>query len=207
MPPGPPSARAAHRALRARRRSCLRRLLVMSAQRARPLKCSGTIQLDPVTDIWRPSMRMTDAALRVCGKLSPETSIRRVALTLGLAIAVLVGVFRPALVKGEGAPPPTRSAAAGAETNQRCVTASDCKGPLSDICKMCGDDRSRCDHWTCSGGKCEAEICPAPAPVCRTMSDCKGPLPRICRRCADGTLSCTKWACLSGQCQVQVCPK
>jgi hypothetical protein len=40
------------------------------------------------------------------------------------------------------------------------MKASQCRGPLPQLCMVCSDGVSRCAHWTCYGGMCAAETCP-----------------------------------------------
>ena len=40
-----------------------------------------------------------------------------------------------------------------------CATASDCKGPLPQLCEKCQDGTSVCAHWICAAGRCETALC------------------------------------------------
>jgi hypothetical protein len=52
--------------------------------------------------------------------------------------------------------------ARAADLPQTCRTASECTGPLPQICEVCSDGFSRCAHWTCTPDhKCVTEICPS----------------------------------------------
>jgi hypothetical protein len=40
-----------------------------------------------------------------------------------------------------------------------CEVASDCHGPLSHLCRVCGDGSDDCEHWACVAGHCKMELC------------------------------------------------
>jgi len=89
-----------------------------------------------------------------------------------------------------------------------CSASSPCRGPLPMLCKVCGDGRSGCAHWSCVSGKCEVDYCgsPPPPPECTQASDCRGALPQVCMRCSNGTSECAHHACIAGKCETQICP-
>ena len=50
-------------------------------------------------------------------------------------------------------------APAQAANSDRCRTASQCHGPLPQICMRCSNGHSACAHWACVHHKCEMQIC------------------------------------------------
>jgi hypothetical protein len=40
-----------------------------------------------------------------------------------------------------------------------CSAASDCQGPLPQLCEVCASGKTACAHWVCQGGACETSIC------------------------------------------------
>ena len=86
-----------------------------------------------------------------------------------------------------------------------CHHASDCKGPLPQLCEQCSDGSSACAHWECVNHKCVDTICPKPAPQCVTASDCHGVLPQICEQCPTGGSACAHWTCSAGKCVDKIC--
>ena len=88
----------------------------------------------------------------------------------------------------------------------RCTSASQCRGALPMLCKVCGDGSDGCAHWACVAGKCEIAYCAAPPPECTKASDCHGALPQICERCASGGSACAHFACVAGKCETEICP-
>jgi hypothetical protein len=88
------------------------------------------------------------------------------------------------------------------ESASSCVTASNCRGPLPNLCKVCGDGSDGCAHWACVSGQCQIEYC---APECVTAADCHGALPALCRTCSNGEWGCAHHVCVAGQCEVGYC--
>jgi len=41
----------------------------------------------------------------------------------------------------------------------RCMRASQCRGPLPQICMRCSGGHSACAHWACVHHTCEIQIC------------------------------------------------
>jgi len=50
-------------------------------------------------------------------------------------------------------------AGASAQAAGRCVRASQCRGPLPQICERCGNGHTACAHWACLAHKCTVQIC------------------------------------------------
>jgi hypothetical protein len=72
-----------------------------------------------------------------------KTLTRTLPLFAGIvALSALVGAPAQA---GEGA---------------RCLKASQCRGPLPDICMKCRNGHSACAHWACVHHRCVVRICP-----------------------------------------------
>ncbi len=96
-------------------------------------------------------------------------------------------------------------------TGASCKAASDCKGPLPQLCKTCSNgETGGCAHYDCVSNKCAIAYCEpaAPAPgTCKKASDCHGILPQLCKICGNGTEECEHFVCVSGQCQEQLCPQ
>lgn len=94
-----------------------------------------------------------------------------------------------------------------------CKEATDCKGALPAVCKVCKDGSEGCAHWACQGGKCEPEYCGAATggtpggEACKVLEDCKGPLPMVCLACTNKKSGCAHWACLKGKCEPEYCGK
>jgi hypothetical protein len=40
-----------------------------------------------------------------------------------------------------------------------CVTATDCTGPLPDLCRVCANGSAGCAHWACVNHACQIEYC------------------------------------------------
>ncbi|HZX97210.1 MAG TPA: hypothetical protein VFE90_22025 [Myxococcales bacterium] len=43
---------------------------------------------------------------------------------------------------------------------EKCATATDCKGMLPHLCRVCADGGSECAHWACISRTCTAVTCP-----------------------------------------------
>ena len=41
-----------------------------------------------------------------------------------------------------------------------CLAASDCTGPLPQLCEVCSDGGDGCAHFACVDGDCEIAFCP-----------------------------------------------
>lgn len=50
-------------------------------------------------------------------------------------------------------------AAAPAQAAARCVRASQCHGPLPQICVKCRNGRTECAHWACVAHRCVVQTC------------------------------------------------
>ncbi len=72
---------------------------------------------------------------------------RRLLLFFSAAVIAIAAAGIPSSAQAESKP-------------QACMKASDCRGPLPRLCKVCGDGISRCAHWTCANSQCAVEICP-----------------------------------------------
>jgi hypothetical protein len=48
---------------------------------------------------------------------------------------------------------------ASAEAANRCVRASQCHGPLPQICERCSNGHTVCAHWACVDHRCVMQIC------------------------------------------------
>lgn len=53
----------------------------------------------------------------------------------------------------------SREGIAPAQAAERCTRASQCHGPLPQICERCSDGHFACAHWACVDHRCEIEIC------------------------------------------------
>jgi hypothetical protein len=41
----------------------------------------------------------------------------------------------------------------------QCTQASECKGMLPHMCRVCPDGKERCAHWACTEGRCQTVTC------------------------------------------------
>ena len=51
------------------------------------------------------------------------------------------------------------AAGASAQAAGYCSRASQCRGPLPQICERCSNGRTACAHWTCVAHRCVMQIC------------------------------------------------
>jgi len=81
-------------------------------------------------------------------KLAEETMIKAVTRTSTLFAAVVaLGAFL-----GAAAP-------AQADGAERCIRASQCHGPLPQICERCSNGTTACAHHVCVHHRCGMQIC------------------------------------------------
>jgi hypothetical protein len=69
------------------------------------------------------------------------------AVGISLAFAVVIALSALAVAPAQAA------------RGDWCRRASQCHGPLPDICRRC-DGHSRCAHWACIHHRCVIRICP-----------------------------------------------
>jgi hypothetical protein len=50
-------------------------------------------------------------------------------------------------------------AGASAQAAGYCSRASQCRGPLPQICERCSNGHTACAHWTCVAHRCTVQIC------------------------------------------------
>lgn len=50
-------------------------------------------------------------------------------------------------------------AAAPAQAAGHCIRASQCHGPLPQICERCSGGHAVCAHWACVDHRCVMQIC------------------------------------------------
>jgi hypothetical protein len=50
-------------------------------------------------------------------------------------------------------------AGAPAQAAGSCMRASQCRGPLPQICERCSNGRTACAHWACLAHRCTLQIC------------------------------------------------
>jgi hypothetical protein len=50
-------------------------------------------------------------------------------------------------------------AGAPAQAAGHCVRASQCHGPLPQICERCSNGHSVCAHWACVEHRCVVQLC------------------------------------------------
>src|SRR5579871_1866472 len=117
-------------------------------------------------------------------------SKRHVLVSLGL----FTGFFAVAACDVGTTDQTDETVATGDDALKGCNKASDCHGPLPQLCEVCSGGTSACAHWECKAHKCVDTICPTPAPECTKASDCHGPLPDICEVCSSGSSECAHWA-------------
>jgi hypothetical protein len=73
--------------------------------------------------------------------------------TLSITSALFAATIALSALVGSAAP--TQAAA------QRCIVASQCKGPIFDLCMYCGSTgKLGCAHHVCVHHTCQVQICP-----------------------------------------------
>ncbi|HEY2708920.1 MAG TPA: hypothetical protein VGI95_12780 [Caulobacteraceae bacterium] len=88
----------------------------------------------------------------------------------------------------------------------QCHSATDCRAPVPQLCKVCGNGQEACAHFACVAGQCQIQYCPVGGAQCHRAADCSGPLPQLCRLCPNGREQCVHHTCASGKCGVAICP-
>jgi hypothetical protein len=75
--------------------------------------------------------------------------------------AIMIKAFarRPRLFGAIIAVSTLAGAAVSAQAAGYCSRASQCRGPLPQICERCSNGRTVCAHWGCVAHKCTVQIC------------------------------------------------
>jgi hypothetical protein len=71
---------------------------------------------------------------------------------LARTLPLIAAAIALSAMLGVGAP-------ARAADAQHCMTASDCHGPVPQLCKRCRSGRGGCAHCSCVARKCAIRYC------------------------------------------------